>query len=782
MCWISGIPRFDMINETWENFAYPKSGDRLGTTINEFAIRDMQAKNENELWICDWERGLFTFDKKEQHLKPIPGTQNSPVLKKPYLYIFILSDSAIWLSNEEGLWKQNRKAQQFRELNIPYEGTWVMSYCQDRETNDYYFGLVWQSYGIAHWKTTDGKWNFLQTETDQKEMLNTYDLYQDRKGVVWAGIGGRGLWYIDKKNSVIRKFSLPDTAHADVLNGTIYKIFEDSRDNLWIGTGKRGVACINPARTKAVFYQNNPADSTSLFGGTHFRAIEEDKYGRIWLGSHCGFCTFDPATGQFSQEIPRKLYSTGVKPSYTYSIQKDTTGAMWLTIVGEGLVKISEKNKGDFCFKLFQSDEGLRDNDVKYMTKDKNGNLWIVNNGLLYFNPYNESYAHTDDRNGLLRNISVDARIFIDNDGNVITGRQLGLNWVNEVKQQSQSLISNLIIEYLLVNGAPYEFDAESKKKILLSEMKNKNNIIFKYTAICFEEYEQVRYRYKLEGLEDDWNPPTNSLEARYTNLKAGNYRFVVDAAYKGNWLGLDKTVEFSIKQVFWKTWWFISLIIIVVSAIIYAIYLNRKRQREQQQIRLKIASDLHDDVGSTLSSISIMSDILQSNLENTPNTEEMIREIGSNAHNMLESMDDIIWSLVPLNDSFESLIARVQEYAIPLFESKDIQFKITAPQSISSLSIPIEKRRDLFLVAKEVVNNLVKYSDCTEANIEFSVSHGTLKMTVSDNGKGFDTSQDYSRNGLKNMKYRAEKIGGKLTIQSEIGKGTTVTLLVRVG
>jgi signal transduction histidine kinase len=221
---------------------------------------------------------------------------------------------------------------------------------------------------------------------------------------------------------------------------------------------------------------------------------------------------------------------------------------------------------------------------------------------------------------------------------------------------------------------------------------------------------------------------------------------------------------------------------LLLAFSVLYAIYSYRKRQLDEKfQIRRKIASDLHDDVGSTLSSISIMSDILQSQVENRTNAKEMIREIGFNARNMLESMDDIIWSVIPINDSFENLAARIQEYAVPLFESKDIGFKFTVPHSILQMSIPIEKRHDLFLIAKETINNLVKHSQCTEANIEFSASRAVLKMRISDNGKGFDTSRNFSRNGLKNMKYRAEKIGGKLTIHSEIDKGTIVTLVVKV-
>ena len=198
-------------------------------------------------------------------------------------------------------------------------------------------------------------------------------------------------------------------------------------------------------------------------------------------------------------------------------------------------------------------------------------------------------------------------------------------------------------------------------------------------------------------------------------------------------------------------------------------------------QIRAKIASDLHDDVGSTLSSISIMSDLLQSRPNDSPGSEEMLRKIGKNAKNMLESMDDIIWSVNPQNDSFHNIIVRIREYAIPLLEPLEVKLSIIVPENVTALKVSMEMRRNLFLIAKEAVNNMAKYSECTEAIIEFSHSHSTLKMTITDNGKGFDTSRENTRNGLRNMKYRAEKVGGKLTVQSHIGQGTMITFIAEV-
>ncbi len=784
MCWISGMPRFDMVTETWENFSYPEPNERLETTEKIRAVNDLMLKNEDEIWVCDWDRGLYIFNKNTEKLSPPKQEQTYDVLDKANLSIFKLKDGALWLSCKDGLWRQNLRAKQFELLDIPFPHGWVSATLHDEETGEYYFGLHWESYGVACWNSSTRQWTYYQPEIDKKEMFNTNDIFKDSRGVTWVATSQRGLWYIDKQSKTLKPFSMPDKKFYDFWNHTIYKVFEDSQKNLWLGTGMFGIARLNPERTKADYFLNNARELTSLYGTTHFRAIEEDRYGRIWIGSRTGFCTFNPETAAFSREIPLQLQEIGIRDGYTYSIVKDTTDAMWLTIEGQGLVKVEEQNKGTFNFKIYQTDDGLKDLTLFYMTADKRGGLWVVNNGLLYLNPYNNSFMLTDERNGLLNNLDGDCKITVDQYGNVFCAEQVGVRWLGEAEKYSQSSVSNLMIENVSINSQPViDWNPYEETGVPRMVKHNQNNLTFGYTAICFEDYSQVRYHYKLEGLENDWNSPTHILEARYTNLKPGKYRFVVDVSYKGVWLGFNRSVEFSVRQAFWKTWWFLLLLTMVITVIIYSLYLSRKKNQEKQlQIRTKIASDLHDDVGSTLSSISIMSDLLQSRLDDSPNAEEMLRKIGNNARDMLESMDDIIWSVNPQNDSFQNIIVRVREYAVTLFEPLDVTFTIEAPENIGSLQVPMDVRRNLFLIAKEAMNNAAKYSVCTEATINFTYSHSVLKMTITDNGKGFDTSKDYGRNGLRNMQYRGEKIGGKVTICSTIGEGTTVAFATKVG
>jgi signal transduction histidine kinase len=158
-----------------------------------------------------------------------------------------------------------------------------------------------------------------------------------------------------------------------------------------------------------------------------------------------------------------------------------------------------------------------------------------------------------------------------------------------------------------------------------------------------------------------------------------------------------------------------------------------------------------------------------------------MIGKIGSSARNMLESMDDIIWAVNPANDKFQNLGLRIREYAIPLFELKNIKFQIHFPEQLAMLHIPMDIRRNVYLIAKEAINNLIKYSECQMAQIEFHELHSNLVMTIQDNGKGFDPTTPSSRNGLKNMQRRADQIRAALDIGSEPGKGSQITLQVKI-
>ncbi len=790
LTWFMGMHYFDLKTETWHNFFshYYQNGIALGLT-------SIVVKNQKELWVTDRldgkNNGLGIFNKETGELQFIKNIYNSNSNSMPdkAVFLFMQRDSTLWLSymNGKGLYKQNKKIKRFKSLEIPFNHLWVSAFYYESQLQNYFFGFSVYSNGIGCWNAKTKKWDLIKPESNMVQSVpgnvsdfSVNNFFKDQRGVLWMATAFKGLCYLDQNRKIIKQFKLPNGKTLPV-SSPIFGLFEDSQQQLWVGTRTEGVFCINKERDQYIHFVHNEKDPTSISSGNSFVCFEEDQYGKIWIGNRNGFCIFDPKTKKFSRTIFNKLRTQGINSGLTQSILKDTLNRIWVTILDQGLIRITENRENNFDYKIFQTESGLKNLTINYMTKDKNGCFWIVNDGILFFNPYNESYMMIDDKQGMLENCSGDDKIMVDEFGNIFTGDQVGINWGKIVYNAQESKKIKLFIEQISINGDQLDFNNLEKQKLKFNHFQN--NITFHYTSVCFDETDQIRYRYKMEPIEKEWNEPTTLLQARYMQLPPGKYRFKVEVSHKGIWQKESTSVDFIIQQVFWKSWWFITLLVIVVLALLVLIYRYRINQiLKIQNIRNKIASDLHDEVGSTLSSISIMSDILQSQLNDTSRSDQMIQKIGENAHSTLESMDDIIWSVNPSNDKFQNIALRLREYAIPLLEMKNIQFSFITPSEMNAITIPMEIRRNIYLIAKEGINNLIKYSDCTEVFIEFSMQHSILNLIIRDNGKGFDLSSvKPHRNGIESMKNRAHLIKGDFSISSEIGKGTIISFSVKI-
>jgi signal transduction histidine kinase len=224
------------------------------------------------------------------------------------------------------------------------------------------------------------------------------------------------------------------------------------------------------------------------------------------------------------------------------------------------------------------------------------------------------------------------------------------------------------------------------------------------------------------------------------------------------------------------------SVLIILLAVVLIGWNHNRakiKQLENAQRLRNTISADLHDEIGSTLSSISMLSEIVTFQQKNNQFNAEILQQVSKEARMVIEKMDDIIWTINPENDEGYNLETRLKTFAIPLFESKDINFSFNFSDELETLKIEMEKRRDIYLILKEAINNAVKYSQSNLITIEGKLESAQLKFSVKDNGIGFDTNVSSNRNGLKNMQVRAKKIGGTLEIQSMSGQGTKIILCI---
>ncbi|HEX3008116.1 MAG TPA: triple tyrosine motif-containing protein [Bacteroidales bacterium] len=556
----------------------------------------------------------------------------------------------------------------------------------------------------------------------------------------------------------------------------------DSDGNIWIGFDQGLYSIRNNKLIKCEIRSQKEITLRPV-------QIVKDKYGYYWVGDF-SFGLYrlkrDNTSGDkivFDKVNEYKSLKTdsAFVTAWVQDMMIDHNGDLWMSSLYTGVYKLSINKSGVTKAHLYSSQNGLSSNSITQLVEDKKHNMWFAGpNGavrMIRANDKKETFTYYNSRNGLGR-VVYD---ILPGDDVACLGFAEGFYVVDINRKDVVNTPPKVTLSNIAVLG---KTDSLAMRSTGICKLRhNQNFIAFDFASISFARENAILYQYRLLGLDDKWSNYSDRKFVTYNSLKPGRYAFQVRSrAVDGNQASEITEFAFRIRPPFYQTWWFVGLSTLLVITIVYLLYQYRIKQLlKLERLRSRIASDLHDDIGSTLSSISILSELLQTQLDANPRSSEMIRKIGSNARNMLESMDDIIWAVNPSNDKFRNLELRIREYAIPLLESKDINFTFSTPAQLNSLPIPMHVRRNVYLIAKEAINNLIKYSNCTEARIEFKENHTMLTMNISDNGKGFDTNVPTDRNGVKNMKQRAEQINAGITIHSAMQQGTQIELSIKI-
>ncbi|MCF6271306.1 MAG: histidine kinase [Melioribacteraceae bacterium] len=305
----------------------------------------------------------------------------------------------------------------------------------------------------------------------------------------------------------------------------------------------------------------------------------------------------------------------------------------------------------------------------------------------------------------------------------------------------------------------------------------NQNYLSFEFTGIDFSAPHKVKYAYKMQGVDDDWIVTKRNF-VQYTNLNNGQYLLQVKAANEWGIWSEPKSLQFTILPAFWETWWFITLIILTVTGSIVWIVTNKvKHLIAIERLRSNISADLHDDIGSGLSEVSLLSEIINYKLSKNEvkKISSELNKIGNISREIIESMSDIVWFVNPKNDSLFDLISRLGDAYHVTLSSKNILLDLQNIDLLQKINLSMEYRQNLYLLIKEGINNSLKYSKCSKITLNTNVKGKTLTCNLTDNGIGFDSEKILKGNGLKNMKIRSKKLGGKIEIISKIGNGTQI-------
>lgn len=302
---------------------------------------------------------------------------------------------------------------------------------------------------------------------------------------------------------------------------------------------------------------------------------------------------------------------------------------------------------------------------------------------------------------------------------------------------------------------------------------------------IYFSPTTSTQYLYQLKNFSYRQFETKNNY-ILFTNLPNGEYELRITDATNANVKAAY--LKIVVESPIWLRWWFLPMMfcyaIILIAILLYFLFQYRLRQQiRTQHIRDNIARDLHDDMGSYLSSISILSQNVEKMIEQNPEkAHSSLKKIGETARYVMDTMGDIVWSVNPNYDSIDQIMNRMRDFGNELFFNQDVLVHIEARDAVRKMNLTLEKKRDFFLIFKEALTNIYKYADASTVHVYLDYAENKIKLSITDNGNGFDTesvseNRTSGGNGLKNMRARAQKLNGTFKITSQYGKGTQLLL-----
>ncbi len=622
-----------------------------------------------------------------------------------------------------------------------------------------------------------------------------------RDGVVWAGTLGGGLYGLSNGRGV----------HFTTANGladdNALALCDDVNGGVWVSTS---AGTVHRFTGKSLIR----FDTMQGLPGTPVTVMIPAATGGLWLGTQDGQILREE-TNQFTHYVT--LTNLGSYP--VVALHEGEADRLWIGSAGGGLACLINGSPVHW-----NTSNGLPNDIVAGVVEDQAKNLWLATGAGIYRVNRSDIRKSLDNlRIPLVCKLIAEAktlpeptmvsggpRALLSPDGELWFATSEGVLNVSPHQSEIEPSVIPLYLESAAFNGQapipllrgglwspPVTNNAPFKAPVDVRSLE------VRFTALDFAAPGDIRFRHKLDGLDLDWADDT-LRSARYTKLAYGHYRFRVAARIAdGPWQEASESFAFIVPTPFYLQTWAIVLSAVFNVGLVVGIVrlVSHRRLRyalarlEQQQSlereRMRIARDMHDEMGSKLTKISFLSEHAQVDVESAGPLAEKIEAIAQTSRDLLQTMDEIVWVVNPHNDTLENLAAYLSHYAVEYFQNTSVECEMRLPQEIHHYPLVSEARHNLFLAFEEALNNVLKHSGATKVKVEMILSTREFEVKVTDNGTGF-TVPDLSAvpaptrgvrggNGLTNMRQRLLDIGGACQIASRPGHGTIVTMHIHL-
>lgn len=804
----------------------------------EVAVRDVAVCSDGTFWVrtdgrlrwCANRSWLKEAEGWDGQFQPSP---QSPI---PFRRLTMIADAqgGAWLRNYgDGLWHVDRAGHVSR-VGVPQglPNLLIECWCEDREGNLWVgltdgglacirprvFHTVWPAEGLpnrsarsvcedtegAMWFSTAGQ-NILRWQDGafstfsppaQPETGNEMTVLPGGPEKLWVGTVRNGLWLLEHG-----EFKRPFPSAE--INTVVRCLYLDHTGALWIGS-EFGLFRWN----NGVLKHFSAGDG---FSAAYVLAIAEDPAGDIWIGTAAGelrrwhagkFASFRPPDSASDPNILRAAKESDQRRfPYSgalfgrerfWSLHFDPAGTLWIGSLGGGLLRFQ-----DGRFTRFTTRDGLPNDHVSQILEDALGRLWLGTRAGIVRVAVSELTRHAQDAKSPLNFITYgrydglptlecsggnQPGCWNSRDGRLWFTTGKGPGWIDPAALPFNRLPPPVQLEEVLVDGermtddlvSPRQPGARVPRQLRIAA--GRHYFEFKFTALSFTSPEKVKFKWRLKGLETGWVNGGDRRAANYSFLPPGGYQFEIQACNNdGVWSEPGVVSRLTVLPYFWQTWWFTLAAVLFLAAVLAAVYSVRiARLQALENLRLRIARDLHDEVGANLGTISLLSQMM----EQTPSSADAA-QVRSIAAQTVDTLRDIVWFIDPTHDRLGDLVTRLHDAARVMLPALDFKFEQAGDFDSTNLSLAF--RRNVPPLFKETLHNLLKHAHATKVEIAVARRGNEFEFCVRDNGVGFDPVPRYAGNGLKNLRRRAAEIGGVVKIDSRIGAGTTITFTVPI-